>query len=73
MPTTLREFVSDTLIESAIARSLENQEMERNLSSVPPGTAGYETARYAVRSAKRRDAIRLWLGFRIHPRRIVLD
>ena len=73
MTTTFREYLSDTLIDSAIERSLETQEFERSLSSVPHNTAGYETAQYAVRSAKRRDAIRLWLGFRIHPRHIVLD
>jgi len=73
MPTTFRQHLSDTLIDSAIERSLENQEFERNLSSVPQSATGDETAQYAGRSAKRRDAIRLWLGFHIHPRHIVLD
>ena len=73
MQTSFREHLSDNLIDSAIERSLETQEFERSLSAASPHSAGYRTAQYAVRSAKRRDAIRLWLGFRIHPRHIVLD
>lgn len=73
MTTTFREYLSDTLIDNAIERSLETQEFEQSLAAVPPTATGYGTAQYAVRSAKRRDAIRLWLGFRIHPRHIVLD
>jgi hypothetical protein len=68
MPNTLREFVSAKLIDSGIERSMETRELERSIAGIPDGRVGLATAHYAVRSAKRRDALRLWLGWRLQPR-----
>ena len=67
---TLREFISDKLIDTGVERSLETREMERNISRVDQGRPGLEIAQYAVRSAKRRDAFRLWLGWRLRSRQL---
>jgi len=71
-PPTLREFISDKLIDSGVERSLETREMERSIARVPEGRPGLEIAQYAVRSAKRRDALRLWLGWRLRPQQFDL-
>lgn len=67
-PTTLRELISEKLLDTGVERSLETQELERNISRIPQDRPGLQIAQYAVRSAKRRNAFRLWLGWRLRSR-----
>lgn len=71
MPATLREFLSDRLLHSAVERAMERQEIERAIARESPSKPGYQSALSALRSAKRRESALLWLGWRLHPRTLI--
>ena len=68
--TAIRERVSDVLIDGAIDRSLDARELEQNLATVPTDAPGYTIAAKVARRATRREAVLLWLGWRLQPRTI---
>ena len=68
MPTTLREYLSDSLLRVGSERALERRQLEQGIATVSVDAPGYATAASAVRAAKRVESAVLWLGWRLHPR-----
>jgi hypothetical protein len=66
--STIRERLSDALVEGAFERSVDAAELDRRLAALPAGTPGLDLARSVVQSARRRESLLLWLGFRLRPR-----
>ena len=66
--STVRRRLSDQLIQGAFDRSCDTQVLEAELAARPSTQPGYELARSVARQARRRDALLLWLGFRLRPR-----
>jgi len=68
MPTTFREYLSDSLLRVGSERALERRELEQGIATESVDAPGYATAAGAVRAAKRVESAVLWLGWRLHPR-----
>jgi hypothetical protein len=66
--STIRERLSNALVEGAFERSVDAAELDRRLAALPPDTPGRDLARSVVLSARRRESLLLWLGFRLRPR-----
>ena len=70
MRTPFREYLSDSLLDAGVDRAMQRQELERGIATESTATPGYETAQHAMRSARRRESVMLWLGWRLHPRHL---
>ena len=73
MPTTFREYLSDSLLRAGSERALERRELERGIATESVDSPGYATAARALKSAKRVESAVLWLGWRLHPRTFAVD
>jgi hypothetical protein len=73
MPTTFREYLSDSLIRAGSERALDRRELEHGIATESIDSPGYATAARAVRAAKRVESAVLWLGWRLHPRTFAVD
>ena len=73
MRSTIRERLSDALLEGAMDRSIAARELEQNLATVSAGSPGYDAAHRAARTAHRMESVLLWLGWRLRPRAMHLN
>lgn len=65
---TWREWLSDAMACGAFERMADSQKMEASLGTLPD-TVDVLAARGVARRARRREALVMWLAFRLRPRR----
>jgi len=68
MARTLRELLSEKLIDSASEIALDRQEMQRRLEAVPTQDRGRDGALASLQIAGLFESATLWLGWRLQPR-----
>ena len=68
MARTLRELLSETLIDSASEIALDRQEMQRRLEAVPTQARGRDGALASLQIAGLFESATLWIGWRLQPR-----
>jgi len=70
MARTLRESLSEKLIDSATEIALDRQEMQRRLEAVPTQDRGRNEALASLQIARLFESATLWLGWRLQPRQV---
>ena len=73
MPTTFRECLSSGLLRTGSERALESRELDKGIATESVDSPSYATAARAVKAAKRIESAVLWLGWRLHPRTLLVD
>ena len=68
MRSTIRERAGTALLRFAAERSLERQDMERQLDAAGgPGSPGYAGTMAAMSAARYFESAMLWVGWRLSP------
>jgi hypothetical protein len=70
MSHTIRQWAGTGLLNFAIDRSLERQEMERRLAAAArPGSTELASAMATLAAARWFESMMIWVGWRLHPGR----
>lgn len=74
MNTKIRHRAGAALIRFAVERSVERQQMERRLNTVTrPGSTAHANALVTLGAARSFESAMLWVGWRLHPARLLLS
>jgi hypothetical protein len=74
MNTKIRHRAGSALLSFAIERSLERQKMESKLSTVArPGSTEHANALVTLAAARRFESVMLWVGWFLHPTRLLVS